>query len=347
MLGNNNNNNINSNSSTSSFKRKLIDTFDIFRIVSDEETHLTAHTSHGATISLVCTIFITLLILSEFYEFFFIAPDFKSSMVVNRREMGKTEAVNFNISFTQFPCACLQFEAWQATAGLRLTKQEETLVWQRTRLLGTKPDVTLGLYDSSMGLERTKDEGCRISGKFYIDKVPSNFIFSCAWQDRAKEPPRTDVVFHDLWFGEKRLPKNEISDKLANLLAGTERKGDPPRTIYQYFLSVVPTVVVLDSSYSSITNKNLDIETLDDSKKHLGFQYTATSSTVQAYVSPGVYFAHLHSPISMELVRRGETWSHFLVNIASISGGVYSVSFLLSMAVDYVQQNILNGGDKK
>lgn len=314
--------------SSSSLKRKLVENLDIFRVVTDEDSHLTATTSHGGLISAVSTVLIALLILSECYDFFLRPTDFKSSMAVNRREMGKTEAVNFNVSFSQFPCGCMQFESWQATAGLRLTKQEETLEWQRTRLFLDKPDMILGTYEDSMGVERTKGEGCRVSGKFFIDKVPSNFVISCKWQDQAREPPHTDLIFHDLWFGEKRLPKNEISDGLANLLAGSQRKGDPPRTVYQYFLSVVPTVV-LDPSKS---------ESNPDSR-HVGFQYTATSSTVQAFVSPGIYFAHLHSPISMKLEKRGETWSHFLVNVASISGGVYTVSFLLSLGIDYLKTN--------
>lgn len=316
-------------------KRKLIDTLDLFRIVADEDTHLTATTSHGGFISIVTTACVILLILSECYDFFLRPADFKSSMVVNRREMGKVESVNFNISFTQFPCGCMQFESWQANAGLRLTKQEETLSWERTRLLQGKTDLVLGKYDDSMGLERTQNEGCRVSGRFFIDKVPSNFVLSCRWLDQGREPPRSDLIFHDLWFGETRLPKNEISDGLANLLGGTERKGDPPRTVYQYFLSIVPTVV-LDPSRSQ-SSKDY---------QHVGFQYTATSSTVQAFVSPGLYFAHLHSPISMELVKKGDTWSHFLTNVASISGGVYTVSMLISMLLDYVKTKMSSSEDK-
>jgi hypothetical protein len=327
---------LNNHQNSSSFKRKIIDNLDIFRIVTDEDTHLTATTSHGGLISAVSTVLIVLLILSEFYDFFLRPVDFKSSMVVNRREMGKSEAVNFNISFPHFSCGCMQFEAWQANAGLRLTKQEETLEWTRTRLFLDKPEIVLGVYDDSMGVERTNGEGCRVSGRFYIDKVPSNFVFSCRWPNQGLVPPPSDHIFHDLWFGEKRLPKNEIVDALANLFAGFQRRGDAPRTVYQYFLSIVPTVV-LDPSRSES----------DPDARHIGFQYTATSSTVQAFVSPGLYFAHLHSPISMELVKRGETWSHFLVNVASISGGVYTVSFLLSLAIDYLKTTYLeNKGEK-
>lgn len=299
--------------------RKVVDALDVFRVITDDG-HLTAKSSHGGVLSAACAAIVTLLLVSECYEFF--RPgDFRSSMVVARREMGRSEAVNFNVTFLQFPCGCMRMEAYQATAGLRLTKQEDTLVWQRERMLLNSNVMPLGLYEQDMGLERTLGEGCRVSGRFLIDKVPSNFVLSCNLHTLQSGPPPTDMIINDLWFGDKRLPQNEIADKLANLLAGEERRGDPQRTVYQYFLSIVPTVV----------EDGVDA-------RHVGYQYTATSSVVQAYVPPGLYFAHLHSPIAVELRRTGDTWSHFLVNIASISGGVYTVSELAVAAIDWVKQ---------
>lgn len=305
-------------------QRRIADALDIFRVVADD-TVLTGKTRHGGFLGIFCTAVISLLIVSECVRFF-TPGDFKSTMSVNRREMGRRERVNFNISFLNFPCGVMQFESFQANAGLRLTKQEETLSWKRMRLLQGDANLVLGEYTTDIGLLRTLNEGCRVEGSFYIDKVPSNFVLSArGFTGIASEPPATDVIFNDFWFGEARLPVNEVPEALANALSGQQRRGDAPHTIYQYFLSIVPTVVT-------------DSRKRGDDSRHVGFQYTAISSTVQANVPPGLYFAHHHSPIAVEMERVRETWSHFLVNIASISGGVYVVCELSVWSVSWLAE---------
>ena len=159
-----------------------------------------------------------------------------------------------------------------------------------------------------------RNEGCRVTGTFDIDKIPGNFIFAAIRdqhliQNDKGQNERTDFVIHELWFGPARLSTHDIDNGLANALGGVSEVGDVPQTIYQMHITIIPTVFV-------------------DGKgrvDRVGYQYTATYNHVQADLAPGLYFRHQHSAMSVEYKPTHQTWSHFLTNLCAIVGGVITV----------------------
>lgn len=273
--------------------------FDIFRVVQDRDQHLTPATSRGGYLSAVCIALITIGVLNESYLFF--RSDWRSTMAVSKHAL-QMERVHFNITFDNFPCSAMDFEAIEATTGRVYEEQQRTAVVHKWRLVN---GVTIGKHvdvERGGGVTNENGEGCRVDGTFEIDKVPGHFTITAKHLNPPWGP--TDFTIHELWFGSHRLAHSAIAEGLANALGGFRAEREPPSTLYQFFLNIVPT-------------------SFEDGR--LGFQYTATHSHVQAQLPPGLYVHHVHSPLSVMYHKSRVTWSHFLTNLCAVAGGVFTV----------------------
>jgi hypothetical protein len=74
-----------------------------------------------------------------------------------------------------------------------------------------------------------------------------------------------------------------------------------------------------------------------DRSVHLGYQYTAHYSSLQAPLPPGLYVAHAHAPLGMLYTRKHRSWVHFLVSLSALLGGVHVVLGLLVQLVDRIR----------
>jgi hypothetical protein len=266
-----------------------------------------------------------LLVLTETVAFFTV--DIRTSMFVDRNEM-KLETVHFNLTFTEIHCHHLVMEAFDPQTHQALVDQMLTVQLKKERTLKEAPSVILGDYNPALG--RNSDEGCRVSGSMKIDKVPGNFYIA-ARHDMNQQVVDvvSDHIIHEFWLGDERLDfkHDHIPESLANALGGLQhKKEDPPHTLYQYFLHVVPTY--------------FRDEGIDETTK-IGYQYTATFSKAHAdNVPPGVYFRHQHTPFAIEYRYRYKSWSHFLVHVSAIIGGVYTVAGFVLPCVDAVRSAV-------
>lgn len=304
---------------------------DLFRVVQDRDAHLTPASKSGAVLSTVCAFLIAVLVLNESILFF--SNDLRSSMFVAENKL-KKELVHFNVSFPRFPCAVMGFEAYDPSTGTHIREHEESLKMKKFRLVpGTL--VTMAPYvESPASRSANSNEGCRLEGTFYIDAVPGNFLLSASRGGFGQEIPLTEFVFHSLWFGDaEKLPRvmshaPMLDTALFNTLRGqTHDEGYPPRTIYQFFLQIVPTYLKYEK-----TDEIVDI----------WYQYTAHHSTVTTEgVPPGIYFRHQHTPIAVEYVIPHKTWSHFLVQLCAIVGGVFTVVGFVVPAADIVRKKVI------
>ena len=301
--------------------------FDVFRVVQDRDRHLTPATQSGALLSVVTISLVALLTLSETFSFF--SVDIRSSMFVDKNEM-KLETVHFNMTFTNIHCHHLVMEAFDPQTHQPLVDQMKTVHLLKERTLKESPSVIVGEYIPAIG-KSSDDEGCRVSGSIQIDKVPGNFYIAA----RHDVNPNvmnivSDHIIHEFWLGDERLDfkHDHIPETMANALGGLQhRKEDPPHTLYQYFLQVVPTY--------------FRDERTDETTK-IGYQYTATFSKAHAdNVPPGVYFRHQHTPFAIEYRFRYQSWSHFLVHVSAIVGGVYTVVGFAIPGIEWVW-NALN-----
>lgn len=297
--------------------------FDLFRVVQDKERHLTPQTSHGAIISSIAAATMVLLTIHELVYFF--SPEVHSSLFVVQSEL-KTEPAHFNVSFPAIHCHHLVVEIFDPQTGQPLPDLMGSIKETRMRLL-KDTTVPIGPFLGSRGDE----EGCQISGSLLVTKVPGNF-FIAARRDPPPQAPRADHIIHELWFGEERLDKkhDNVDEDLVNALAGVTHRGDASHTIYQYFLQIVPTY--------------FRDERTDDITK-VGYQYTASfSQAVADGLAPGLYFRHQHAPLAVEFRYRYQTWSHFLVHLSAIVGGVFTVIGFSVPAVEFAQKRFGLGG---
>lgn len=292
---------------------------DVFRVVQDRERHLTPSTSEGAFFSIAALVLIVALSLIELMSFF--SPNIRSSMFVDHH-MVKTEKVHFNISFPQLPCGVIDVSVFDPNTGLTVPELAKTIVYARERILSDSWHTVLGLYEGgrAVGVEK---EGCRVSGVFAIDKVPG-FVYIAA--DGSIPPhamPPSDHYIHSLWIGDQPLDQkhDHISPELSNALKGVSHlKEDPPHTMYQYYLQIVPTYMA--DTYGRTTK--------------VGYQYTATFSKAPGpdHLQPGVYIRYSHASIGVEYRLEYQTWSHFFVHVSAIIGGIYTVMGIAASLYD-------------
>jgi hypothetical protein len=278
---------------------------DIFRVVQDRDQHLTPATSRGGWISAVCVVLIALGVANESWLFF--RQDWRSTMAVSKHAL-QMEECHFNITFDNYPCAALEFEAIEASTGRIYEEQQATAKIEKFRLVN---GVNIGAHAASSQQQQAlpqggvaeNGEGCLFTGSFMLDKVPGHF--SIIPRNLGGSRPPTDFTIHGLWFGEKRIATRDIAEGLANALGGFRSDpGQPVGTLYQFFLNIVPT-------------------SFDDGR--IGFEYTATHSHVQADIPAGLYFHHVHSPLSVMYHRATTTWAHYLTNLCAVVGGVFTV----------------------
>jgi len=269
---------------------------DIFRVVQDRDSHLT----RGGWMSAVCVALIILGVANESYLFF--RRDWRSTMAVSRHAL-QMERAHFNVTFDNYPCAALEFEAIEASTGRIYEEQQRTAQITKHRLVN---GVNIGEHTSGgsqAAAENENGEGCNFAGSFLLDKVPGHF--SIVPRHLGGRQPPNDFTIHELWFGETRIATRDIAEGLANALGGFRSDaGQPPGTLYQFFLNIVPT-------------------SFDDGR--IGFEYTSTHSHVQADIPAGLYFHHVHSPLSVMYHRATTSWTHFLTNLCAVVGGVFTV----------------------
>lgn len=293
---------------------RLAKRFDVFRILQDRERHLTPPTTEGAIVSIITLALMLILILFETSAFF--QPDIRTSMFVDSNEH-KKETVHFNVSFPQLPCHHMVVEVFDPQTGMTIPELSQTIRYSLSRILSDSPSIVVGEYPLNSGVipfgdHASRREGCRVAGTLHIDKVPGNFYIA-GQRNMGPNMPPSDHLIHEFWIGDERLDyvHDHIPESLANALGGVgHQKEDPAHTLYQYFLQVVPT-------YFERNGKTTKI----------GYQYTATFSKAMGpeHIPPGVYFRHQHAPLAVEYRYEYQTWSHFLVHVCAVIGGVYVV----------------------
>lgn len=197
-----------------------------------------------------------------------------------------------------------------------------------------------------------KGEGCNLAGFLEVNKVAGNVHI--AMGESAVQNGRFvhqfdpthahafDVshVVHDFRFGDSYAG-------MALPLVGAERTVDPRvgTGLFQYFIKLVPTIYrasegappvkTVRYSYTArfrpLSRPDIvaDLAFTGDHGEH------ARATAPQA-VLPGVFFVYDFSAFMVEVTRHRNTFSHFLVRVAAIGGGVTTVvgflDFLLTEA---------------
>lgn len=300
---------------------------DLYRDIPKD---LTEPTLVGAIVSVVCTLIMVYLFLSEFMSY--LTPMQTSEMFVDSPPLadihGGELQINMNITMPNVPCAILSVDA-QDIMGTHVVDVGGEL--HKTRL-DAEGNIKLD-HTGAPAAPETEDpteqqgEGCNVHGNMIVKKVPGNFHVSAHAHANLlpiffpNSPMNVSHLIHDLSFGVHTDKLSRVERAVTNPLKGTKRYAvvddpDPETTIsYEYYIKIVPT------QYAPLSGEVYD-----------SFQFVVNSNEIVGrYRLPAVYFRYDLSPITVKFVdQRKFSFAHFLVQVCAIIGGVFTVMGLLN-----------------
>jgi hypothetical protein len=100
--------------------------------------------------------------------------------------------------------------------------------------------------------------------------------------------------------------------------------------MYNYYLKIVPTVFVPNDGSPILHTNQFSVTT---------HQKTAGSMSGESAM-PGVFFSYELSPLMVKYTQKSNSFSHFLVNICGIIGGIFTVAGLLDAIFHKVERQI-------
>ncbi|XP_004364824.1 Ergic3 protein [Capsaspora owczarzaki ATCC 30864] len=181
------------------------------------------------------------------------------------------------------------------------------------------------------------NEGCKVQGFMYVNKVAGNFHFA-----PGKSSQHQHVHVHDLQ--QFKTTTFDMTHTIHLLSFGTEYPGQvnpldavskvppentPGSAMFQYFIKVVPTEYV-----------KLNGETEQTS------QFSATSHVKMINHAagenglPGVFFMYEPSPMLVKITERRKSFMHFLTGVCAIVGGVFTVAGLVDATIYHSYRSI-------
>jgi hypothetical protein len=180
-------------------------------------------------------------------------------------------------------------------------------------------------------------EGCNVHGTMIVKKVPGNFHISChAHADLVhfffgSKPMNVTHYVHDLSFGEQTEHLRDVEEANTHALNGAFKVALPDpndsqsAVSYEYYIKIVPTL------YERINREIIE-----------SYQFVANSNELAGkYRLPAIYFRYEFSPITVKFTEKRKSFSHFLVQICAIVGGVFTVLGLVNSILHSTLKTVL------
>lgn len=302
-----------------------------FDLYAQIPVDLTNPTATGSVISIVAAVIMVYLFISECIS---VAQwETKVDMIVERDDGDKLH-MNINMTFPKFPCFVFSLDVVDAM-GRHEVGLSSTLVQTRLASDGS----SLGEYrhqPSDAELQAMRNEGCHVAGFVAVNKVPGNFHISAhssmhLVQHYLHNEMNLQHVIHSLWIGDHYLTPKQFPG-LLHPLDGTTHLTEPSTTIYEYFLDIIPTTYTKGRSSAR------------------GYQIVAhRQSNPSGQSMPAIFFRYSLSPMQVVYDTQRKSFSHFLVYLCAIVGGVFTVAGivngLLQGSIKVVQKNLLGKAD--
>uniref|UniRef100_A0A7S4KYL0 Endoplasmic reticulum vesicle transporter C-terminal domain-containing protein n=1 Tax=Paramoeba aestuarina TaxID=180227 RepID=A0A7S4KYL0_9EUKA len=178
--------------------------------------------------------------------------------------------------------------------------------------------------------QNTANEGCSFKGHLLVNKVRGQFHFS-----PGKSLPGLDHGHRHAALSENKYNVSHTINHLSfgadfpghvNPLDGvTKISSDPFSASYTYFTIVVPTTYsslngeIIQSSQYSVTEHSRPIP--KPQRNEYGHQH----------LLPGVFFHYDLSPIKVTFTEQETTTGHFLTNLCTIIGGLFTVAGIVDL----------------
>jgi len=320
-------NDLNSMSLSKRFKQ-----FDVYRDIPSEYTE---QTISGAAVSVMAILVMVVLFASEFISY--LTPEMTSEMFVDgsfANEKGQMLQINMNITVPHMPCAVVSIDA-QDVMGSHVLDVGGRLHKTRVDRHGVPRVDSEGRplpIDTRSGsvLQDQVGEGCNVHGFMLVKKVPGNFHVSAHSHANLlpiffpNGPMNTTHIIHDISFGEKNEEVASVFDQaVISPLSGLTQNAIVPNNVrgeavsYEYYIKIVPT------KYEKLDGSVVD-----------SYQYVSNhNDVVGRYRVPAVYFRYELSPITVKFAQRRKSFTHFLVQVCAIVGGVFTVLGLINSVV--------------
>lgn len=185
--------------------------------------------------------------------------------------------------------------------------------------------------------KKALDEGCNIFGYLEVNRMGGSFhiapgrsfsinhIHVHDVQPFSSTKFNTSHVIRRLTFGE------EFGFGQTNPLDNLEVTAKETAIMYNYYIKIVPTMYVPNNDASAILHTNqFSVTTHQKSAQSSGGESTM----------PGIFFSYELSPLMVKYTEKSNSFSHFLVNICGIIGGIFTVAGLVDSVLHRVEKQI-------
>lgn len=186
------------------------------------------------------------------------------------------------------------------------------------------PNVAQSFAANVSSKTQSTVNACKITGRINLNKVAGSLQITGQGQSFAGGPyvPPTLLNFshhiYSLAFGPNLKHTN-----LQQPLVGAHEITQQPNTMYQYFVSVVPTTLV--DEYEGIAVRTSQYA----AKMHAR---PVMSGAPDSHGTPGIFFKYDFESVQVKISARSVRFAEMFVRVCSISGGVFVVfGMLLSL----------------
>jgi len=314
--------------------------FDVYRKLPQD---LTEPTMSGALVSIISTVFMLILFITEFNEFLKVQT--VSEMFIDINRGGDKLRVNIDLYFPNLICDLVSLDAQDIMGSHHVNVAGNDLFKRRIKDGKSIQEIKHADGDTSFSMERAKKaledgESCQVFGFFEVNKVPGNFhISSHAYQNiipafMNQNKLTTIDLSHQInhiSFGDDsdlKQIKSKFDKGVLNPLDGkTRTKKETDKDVpllTQYYINVVPT------TYEDLSGKQYYVH-----------QFTSNSNEARTNSFPALYFKYDLSPVTVRFSHKKESFFRFLVQICAIIGGIFTVAGIVDAVVHKSVVNIM------
>jgi len=294
---------------------KMLMWFDVFPKLSED---IKIKTTFSGAVTVTVVTLLTILFCVEFYEY--IRLDLQSDVGVDLTWREKL-VINFDVTFPALACDNFGVDIVDS-AGEQSLEVTQNIVKKHTSKgkeqdtfrLGCKANGILkvnkvrGEFHIAFGREAQSASGLGGGGHIHRFTPQELFTFNCSH------------VINRLSFGED-FPG------VVQPLDGTKKVVTKGLGRYQYFIQVVPTIYKYQNGKQLVTN-----------------QYSVTEHTLLvdptkgSFKQPGLYFKYELSPYTVTYTEYNKPFSHFLIRMCALIGGIYTVAGMISSSGWYFER---------
>ncbi|KAJ8025946.1 Endoplasmic reticulum-Golgi intermediate compartment protein 1 [Holothuria leucospilota] len=262
---------------------------DVYRKIPKD---LTQPTYAGAAVSVISALFISFLLLSEFY--YFVKPEVVSELYVDNP--GEVERLNVrvNISLTRLQCSYIGLDI-QDDMGRH----------------------EVGYVDNTVKEPINGGAGCRFQSSFTVNKVPGNFHVS-THAVGMNQPQRIDFahIIHEITLGTD-IQNKSLQAAAFNPLADKDHSGAKADQSHDYYLQIVPTV------YKDLYgNEEISYQYTYAYKSYGAHGHGGRSI-------PAIWFRYEISPITVKYHEKRAPFYTFITTVCAIVGGTFTVAGII------------------